>query len=420
MRCAVLVVTLACLAMPVAHGRQSDGGNATSVESPGVAPGVLRSTRKLAQPPASLTPLDDLLAKPVDLSFRVASLRDVAADIERAVGCDVSFDMRALGEAGIDLDDGIVTAQSHGIPLAYFLTRTLHDCDLDWTVQDGGIEITTREAASQTLFAHIYDVSDLCDGDDSLQTLMAVVSAVIDIPTWEQNGGAGAINIDLTDDAASLVVRNTLAVQRRIAGLIDRLRRLKAQPAGERQPLAAEGWWCDSERTVAIRTALARPAKGKVEFTVESLRDVADRLAEASGVPIVLDMRTLFDGGIDIDDLTISFEGRNQPLGRLLDRMLRDVSMAFVVEDDQIVITTADTADFRFSAAIYPVDRLLAKGRDMQRLATMLQANVTPESWEEVGGPACLRAVGGDAPCLVVSHTTAGHRAVSEFLGALK
>jgi hypothetical protein len=56
----------------------------------------------------------------------------------------------------------------------------------------------------------------------------------------------------------------------------------------------------------------------------------------------------------------------------------------------------------------------------MQAFTTMLEANVTPNTWEQAGGPAVLRAVGGDAPCLVVSHTTAGHRAVAEFLGSLK
>ncbi len=420
MRSSILAVVFVGLAMPAAVGRQVDGENAAVMQSPGFVAGVLRSTRKLAGPPAPLTPIDDLLAKPVDLSFRVASLRDLAAGIEQAVDCDVWFDRRALEEAGFDLDDAIVTAESHGIPLAHFLTRTLQDCDLDWTVADGGIEITTREAAFESLCTHIYDVSDLCDGAAGLQTLIAVVSGAIAPHTWEQCGGDGAIAMDLTDDAASLVVQQTLAVQRRVAGFLDGLRRLESEPAGERQTRSAEGYWCDSERTVAIRTALARPAKGRVEFAEASLRDVADSLTEASGVPIVLDVRSVDDAGIDIDEPRISFEGRSLPLGRLLDRILRDVSMAFVVEGDQIVITTADAASERFSVAIYPVDRHIAKGRDMERIAAMLQSNVTPDMWEEMGGPAYLRAVDGDAPCLVVSHTTGGHRAVAGFLGSLK
>jgi len=36
------------------------------------------------------------------------------------------------------------------------------------------------------------------------------------------------------------------------------------------------------------------------------------------------------------------------------------------------------------------------------------------------GGAGAVRPIGGDAPCLVVSQMTAGHRAVAEFLGSRK
>ncbi|MGB8853512.1 MAG: PEGA domain-containing protein [Pirellulales bacterium] len=394
------------------------GGGIAGGSFPVLATGKLTSPRKLAQPPAPLTPIDDLLAKPVDLSFSEVSLHDVAAGIEQAVGCDVSFDRLPLD--GVDLNEPRVATQSHRTPLASFLNRMLHDHDLDWTVQDGGIEITTREAASTNLFTHMHDVSDLCDEANELQTLIDVVTSVIAPETWEQAGGEGVISMDLTNDAASLVVRQTLAVQREITGFLDRLRRLESQPAGERQTLSAEGYWSDSDRTASIRRALEQKLKGKVSFDQKSLRDVVADLTEASGVPVVLDTRGCHDAGIDLDEPIISFTGRDLPLGRLLDRMLRDVAMAFVVEDDQIVVTTADAAAVRVSVAIYPIDRLLAKGRGMQGIVDMLQANVMPVTWEPQGGWGVVRPVDGDAPCLVVLQTTAGHRAVDAFLTSLR
>lgn len=396
------------------------GGGGIGGAFAGIPSGKLTSTRKLAQPPAPLTPIDHLLAKPVNVSFSYASLRDLAARIEQAAGCDVSFDRRPLDEAGVDLNESLVTAQSHGIPLASFLDRTLHDHELDWTVQDGGIEITTGRAASENLFTHLHDVSDLCDGADEIQTLMDLVMSVIARDTWFQAGGAGSVHSDLTDDAASLVVRQPLAVHRGIAGFLYRLRRFKSQPAGERQPLSAEGYWGDSERAVSIRNALEQKLIGTVTFNHESLRDVATRLTKASGVPVVLDTRAYDDAGVDVNAALISFKGRDLTLGRLLDRLLRDVAMAFVVEDDQLVLTTADAAAERFAVAIYPVDRLLAKGRDWERIIEMLQSNVMPATWEPQGVNGMAIPVGGDAPCLVVRQTTAGHRAVAEFLGSLK
>lgn len=352
----------------------------------------------------------------MDLSFTEVSLRDLAAGIEKAVGCDVSF---GLGQEEVDLDQ-TVTAKSHGISLAKFLDRTLAERGLDWTVQDGGIEIIHRNATPRYLFTHFHDVSDLCDGADDLGALIDLVSRVVSPETWEQCGGDGAISMDLTDDGASLVVRQTLAVQRRIVGFLDTLRKLKSQPAGERRPLSAEGYWSDSERTVAIRTALARPLKGKVEFTKKSLREVAKSLTEASGVPVLLDTKACVDAGIDVDEQMISFPGRDLPLGRLLDRLLRDVDMAFDVEDDLLVLMADAATAERHAVAIYPVDRLLAKGRDMQRIVDMLQVNVMYDTWEPQGGNGMAVPVGGDAPCLVVVQTTAGHRAVDAFLSSLR
>jgi hypothetical protein len=48
-----------------------------------------------------------------------------------------------------------------------------------------------------------------------------------------------------------------------------------------------------------------------------------------------------------------------------------------------------------------------------------MTSTVEPDSWDTVGGPAAVRLVDGDVPCLVVRHSTAGHRAVHGLLESL-
>ena len=57
--------------------------------------------------------------------------------------------------------------------------------------------------------------------------------------------------------------------------------------------------------------------------------------------------------------------------------------------------------------------------RTVGSLAELVASVVKPDTWDVVGGPAVVRAVDGDVPCLIVSQTTAGHRQVLELLESL-
>jgi hypothetical protein len=133
-------------------------------------------------------------------------------------------------------------------------------------------------------------------------------------------------------------------------------------------------------------------------------------------------MRAIEDAGIDLDT-PVSFKAGSLPLATLLDRMLGQIDLTYVIAADSLVVTTRDQAEERFSTAVYPVSRLnvtTPRGRSLERLASLLEKIVMPESWASVSGSATIQPIDGDVPCLVIRQTTAGHRAVDAFLRALR
>ena len=410
---------------PGAGGAPAAPADSRVFAGPGITPPApkvpgLRSRRTLAQPLAALTPIDALLDKPVEkaMDFQETPLDAVARRIGEAAGVDVAFDRRALEAAGLDLEATTVTARWAGLPLASLLDTVCRDFGITWTVRDRDVVVTTLETAQEQLLVHVHDVSDLIT--DDCQILIDVIQGSVAAHTWDTVGGPGAIRPDGTKDGAFLVVIHTLDVHRQVAGFLARLRTLKATPAGTRGPLAAEGYWNDSPQTVAIRQALDRVVPGPIEFAETPLRAALAEIEKVGGVAIAVDSGSLTAAGIDLDATTLSGRFRELPLARLLERLLDEVGLVASVERDQLVVTTKESAHQHLSVAIYPIDRLLVAGRDGQAIVDLLQTTVSPEQWDVVGGPAVARFLDGDAPCLVVEHTTAGHRAVAAFLGSLR
>jgi hypothetical protein len=325
--------------------------------------------------------------------------------------------MRALKEAGID-SEAPLTASASGRSLAASLDAELDDLDLTWTVVDDALKVTTREAAAEELMTHVFEVTDLCE--ESPEALIDPIQNEIDLVSWTDQGGIGSIRPDKSGAGSFLVVSQTIAQQRRIQGLLDSLRRLKATPADKRSPVAGEGYWNVSEPTVQARAALEKAIT--VSAAEAPLRDVITQVAKQAGMPIDIDIRAFETAGIDLE-IPVTFQAVPLPLATLLERMLRPFDLTYTIVADRLVITTREREAERLSVAVYPVNRLIGagpKGRSFESLMNLVTTTVTPDSWAEVGGPAAIRWLDGDPACLVIAHSTAGHRAVDAFLRSLR
>lgn len=382
---------------------------------PRVAPRLTSPRERIN--PKPLTAIDDMLKKPLGRSvdFQETSFRDAIAKLRDLAAIDLLMDLRGIEDAGIDSDAAFTARVPVGAPLAAVLDMVVRDMGLAWIVRDDLIEITTPDRADQRLFVHVHDVSDLAAAPGGLALLGDTIKRAVHPETWKENGGPGVIAPDAASGTA-LVVSNSWRVQRRIAGLVDVLRRLKATPVEARRPLGAAGYWSDQPVVVAARAALDKAVDAV--FMKTPLRDVTAELSKRAGVPISIDFRAVEESGVDLDT-PVSLAIKGGRLAVVLDRILEPMQLAVEVGDEGLVVTRPARSLDTMAVAVYPVGHLGGGDRSVGSLAELMMSQVDPTAWETVGGEAAVFPIDGDVPCLVVRQSTAGHRAVHEFLTSL-
>lgn len=412
-------VEIACAADDPAAGIgavAAGGFPAGDVAAPGDRV-VLQSPRAAPVTRARLSKIDDQLAKPVNLDFRARPLHDVVTRIGAAGGVKTMIDRQSLTDAGAD-PDRTITFTVMGIPLASALDALCEQEQLGWTVRDDAVEVTTLQAAAEHVSPHVFDISDLIMGPAAkVEPFGHVLQNVLPLVTWPEPGKADkTLRVDTTGDGCRLLVRQAWRDQRRIAAILARLRQLKARPVDKRTPIAGEGYWSDTAAARAARTALGTVVAA--EFDQAPLADVVARLAERAGVPIALDVRALEDACCD-PATRVTVRLVNEPLVQVLDAVLDDLDLAVSLSHDRLVVTSKKAADRRLTVAIYPVDRWIGNGRSLQTLVELLEGSVTPRTFVSLENAAVARPMVGDPTCLVIAHTTAGHRAIDAFLQML-
>ncbi|MGI9176387.1 MAG: hypothetical protein ACR2IT_00850, partial [Pirellulales bacterium] len=106
---------------------------------------------------AIYTALDEPVSR---FEFTETPLRDVIAQIRDAHNIPVELDVKALEDAGIDLDTPI-TQNLSGISLRSALRLLLGNIDLTYLIKDEVLLITTKEKAQENLVVKVYPVADL-------------------------------------------------------------------------------------------------------------------------------------------------------------------------------------------------------------------------------------------------------------------
>ncbi|MCA9099886.1 MAG: VWA domain-containing protein, partial [Planctomycetales bacterium] len=111
-----------------------------------------------------------------------------------------------------------------------------------------------------------------------------------------------------------------------------------------------------SEAEKKIYAALESPTT--FDFTEEELQRAAEYLHDLHDIPIILDRRALEEAGLGTDlPITASFDGVT--LKSALKLMLRDSDLTYVVQDDVLMITTAEAAEGILVNRVYPVADLV-------------------------------------------------------------
>lgn len=169
--------------------------------------------------------------------------------------------------------------------------------------------------------------------------------------------------------------------------------------------------WPRSDALATAREALDQQCEA-AEFAETPFRDVVATVADKAGVRISLDHKALENTGFDINTpINADLAGLSFRAG--LRKVLEDIDLAYVLRNDHVVITTADTASSTMDTVFYPV----LAGVNVDEVAVLLEATVFPESWSHVGGAGTIIAApAGLGHGLVVSHNSDAHEQIEAVL----
>ncbi|HUT89986.1 MAG TPA: alpha-2-macroglobulin family protein [Thermoguttaceae bacterium] len=181
----------------------------------------------------------------------------------------------------------------------------------------------------------------------------------------------------------------------------------------------------ESESEKRIHAALASPTV--FQFVETPLSDVVDQLKRMHGIEIRLDQRALDDVGISTD-VPITQQLRGVSLRSALKLMLRELDLTSVVQDEVLLITTPEEAEVMLATVAYPVSDLVRfrdkageQWSDFDSLIDTITSTVSPESWDEVGGPGSISPMQyGNTEAIILSQTQEVHEEVTALLERLR
>ncbi|MFO7904844.1 MAG: hypothetical protein ACQESR_15155 [Planctomycetota bacterium] len=189
---------------------------------------------------SAANPVDQSLVSRVTIDVKEEmTLKQLAQFLRQRFQLNVTIDHGALEEVGLDGDEPVLGLQAHGVTLEEALMIVLDPLDLTLLVRDVMLVITTPERAEEHFTTHVYPVGDLLAwrqfGPGSGQfadydSLMNVISANVAPDTWDEVGGAGAMEPHA--NSQSLVITQSRGVHRKVRGLLETLRAAKGIQLG--------------------------------------------------------------------------------------------------------------------------------------------------------------------------------------------
>jgi hypothetical protein len=170
-----------------------------------------------------------------------------------------------------------------------------------------------------------------------------------------------------------------------------------------------------SESEKRITAELDKPTT--FEFTETPLADVVDYLRNLHEIQIQFDEKALEDAGIE-NQVSITRVLKGVSLRSALRRILSNLDMTYIVDDDMLLITTKEAASETLITRTYPVGDLMADG-ETKGLAAAITESVRPISWTDEGGLGTVAPVKA-AKSLVVSQTHEVHDEIVKLLRSLR
>ena len=342
-------------------------------DQPAAAKPKLPPLPKIADEPKTNDPaafMPAVLARTATVDFADSSLREVLVWLREKQKIVVLLDNEALKEIQVLPGDPIADRLDE-TPI-YLLLNRLRSLDIAWYYEDDILHLTSRDEVEVRLSTIPYNVGDLLDADYDAETLSEVIVATIAPESWDEAGGNGAVS--LLGDV--LFVRQTADLHRHIRGLLAALRKH-----------ARRTFVFDPPQHAVLRAKLKENVK--VAFRDTPLKTAVAELAEMTKIDIRLDVRVLREIRVrEREPITLSLSDRK--LNTVLQAMLIDLELTWVLRDGVVWITSEEEAQTTLKTAVYDVRDLCRNGAESEALFDAITSQTNPEAWEDAGGAGAI------------------------------
>jgi hypothetical protein len=383
------------------------------------------------------------LAKPIAVDYNKLPLKEVAKDLEAKLGVPVRLDSRTLVDLGVEADTPITFA-SIGVSARSTISLMLREMGLTALTKYDVLLLTTPDEAANMDETRAYEVSDVvCGGGQwesneiDFDSLTDLIRCSIQPSTWDGNGcigsyaarGINAIVFAQMEDVheeVDLLLWDLRAARESRAKKSREPREEKARttPAKPKlRPISAEPSLLGVRKAeTAIRQAMMKPVD--LRYDERPLGKVAEDLEAKLGVPVRLDGMPLRDIGVS-PETPVTFASSRVSAKAAIALMLRAFGMAAVVKYEVLLFTAPHGANYAVETRVYEVSDLVFTSASappcFQELTDLVQAEVSPFSWERGTRPGSIHPFeGNDFAALVISQTEAGHEEVESLLAQLR
>jgi len=437
----------------------------------------LASGQRMNAQSSQISVIEQKMQQRIDVVLFKQPLKDVVSSLGTKLDVPFYIDERALAEVGMDSNTP-VNIDLRNIKAEVAMRLLMKSLQLTWLVRDDMVIVTTPEVAEQELEVRIYQCQDFLeiaslsqnqggaitrgmggfqnipperirgegfrngqsassdvrlpatrspypqvynassDGhsrnrDRTLGDLIKLIPRVIKPRSWEDLGGSGTIG---SLAGGILVISATSSVHAEVGQLLQELRMAKKV-----RPSAAIT--CSSKISV-----IEQKMQQRIDLVCfeQPLKKVLAKLADKLNVAFYIDERALLEVGLDTD-IPVSINFTNIKAEVAIRLLMNSLSLAWIVCDDLVLVTTFEAAEEELVLRVYPcLDFLESVGQSSRRsrrkkgldnLIEVIQNKINAESWAKVGGAAVIVEYGA---VLVVTQLPSIHREVESLLRGLR
>jgi len=173
--------------------------------------------------------IKDILHDKVSFQFTQTPLIETLRDLKGERALNILVDFKSLEDSGVP-SDAPITLEMKDVTLRSALNQLLQPLDLTWTIRDESVVVLTKERADSDIQTRVYLVADLKNhGDEAgeFDSLLRVITSVVEPNSWDSVGGPGSIRSFGYSDA--LVCSQTHKVHEQIQQLLEKLRQAHEQ-----------------------------------------------------------------------------------------------------------------------------------------------------------------------------------------------